>query len=35
MEVELLEMRDFLAAQRPFDQLPDAISHPEWLKAES
>ena len=27
MEVELLEMRDFLAAQRPFDQLPaDALS---------
>jgi CBS domain-containing protein len=23
MEVELLEIRDFLAAQRPFDQLPD------------
>ncbi len=25
MEVELLEMRDFLAAQRPFDQLRDEV----------
>ena len=25
MEIELLEIRDFLAAQHPFDQLPEPI----------